>query len=177
MSTSAAAAAWQIPLDQSALGALLAKAVVSRPGPVRLIGSHLHDLAARLIADGVPVQAGVPNRRDARVLRRAARRAGGAVPPPTVGGIDVDLPFPDADLGVVVCRLEPRTFPFPRHTVRELGRIVAPDGWVVLLPGDRDSWPAGLVDAWAAAAGLAPPSDRDPGGGQPFTGAVYRPRP
>ncbi|MEV0401193.1 hypothetical protein [Actinoallomurus sp. NPDC050550] len=176
MSTPAAAAYGCSGLDDATLSTLLTKAVTRRTAPVRLVGSGLHDLAARLIADGVPVEVRVPHRRDARALRRAAHRAGGDVPTPSVGGIDVDLPFPDGTLHALVCRLDPRSFPFPRHTVRELGRALAPDGLVVVLPGERTSWPASLVDAWAAAAGLAPPDERETGGALPFTGAVYRVR-
>jgi SAM-dependent methyltransferase len=176
MSTPAAAAHGRTPLDDATIGALLTKAAARHTAPVRLVGTGLHDLAARLIADGVPVEASVPHRRDARTLRRAAQRAGGSVPAPGVGEIDVDLPFPDASLHVAVCRLDPKTFAFPRHTVRELGRALAPDSVVVVLPGGRTSWPASLVDAWAAAAGLVPPDERETGGALPFTGAVYRPR-
>jgi len=166
MSTSAAAAAGQTPLDETTLGGLLAKAVASRGGTVRLVGRRLHGLASRLIADGVPVEATVPRRRDARALRRAVRRAGGAAPEAAVADIHVGLP----------CRLDPGTFPFPRRTVRELGRAIAPYGVVVLLPGDGASWPEGLVDAWAASAGLVPHVARGMGGALPFAGAVYESR-
>lgn len=176
MSTSAASAYGCTPLDDATLGTLLAKAAGRRTASVRLVGSGLHDLAARLIADGVPVEASVPHRRDARALRRAAHREGGSVPDPAVGDIDVDLPFPDGSENVLVCRLDPKIFPFPRHTVRELRRALAPGGVVVVLPGGRTSWPASLVDAWAAAAGLAPPDERETGGALPFAGAVYQTR-
>ena len=176
MSTSAAAAAGQTPLDETTLGGLLAKAVASRGGTVRLVGRRLHGLASRLIADGVPVEATVPRRRDARALRRAVRRAGGAAPEAAVADIHVGLPFADAALDILVCRLDPGTFPFPRRTVRELGRAIAPYGVVVLLPGDGASWPEGLVDAWAASAGLVPHVARGMGGALPFAGAVYESR-
>ncbi|GAA4632220.1 hypothetical protein GCM10023196_064730 [Actinoallomurus vinaceus] len=176
MSTPAAAAFGCSGLDDATLGALLTKAAAQRTAPVRLIGSGLHDLAAGLIADGVPVETSVPHRRDAHTLRRAVRHAGGSAPALDVGELDIDLPFPDSSLAVLVCRLDPKTFPFPRHTVRELGRVLAPDGLVVVLPGDRTSWPASLVDAWAAAAGLAPPDERATGGALPFAGAVYQAR-
>ncbi|GAA4614360.1 hypothetical protein GCM10023195_62610 [Actinoallomurus liliacearum] len=176
MSTPTSAACGHAPLDDATLGTLLAGAAARRTAPVRLVGPGLHDLAARLIADGVPVEVSVPRRRDARALRRAARRAGGSVPPVGVGEIDIDLPFSAASLPVVACRLDPKTFAFPRHTVRELGRAMAPGGVVVVLPGERASWPAGLVDAWAAAAGLTPPDERETGGALPFAGAVYRAR-
>jgi SAM-dependent methyltransferase len=163
-------------VDEADLGTLLAGAAARRTAPVRLVGSGLHDLAARLIADGVSVEAALPHRRDARALRRAVHRVRGDLPAAAVGDIDIDLPFPDASLEVLVCRLEPKIFPFPRHTVREVGRVLAPGGLVILLPGERMSWPASLVDAWAAAAGLTPPEERETGGALPFAGAVYRTR-
>ncbi|GAA0372481.1 hypothetical protein NE235_34100 [Actinoallomurus spadix] len=172
--TTPTSAAYGCPLlDDATLGALLAGAAARRTAPVRLIGPGLHDLAARLTADGVPVEASVPHRRDARALRRAVQRAGGNVPPVGVGEIDIDLPFPATSVSALVCRLDPKTFAFPRHTVRELGRALEPGGVAVVLPGARSSWPAGLVDAWAAAAGLAPPDERAAGGAQPFGGAIY----
>ncbi|MCO5998886.1 hypothetical protein [Actinoallomurus rhizosphaericola] len=176
MSTPAFAAHGCPLLDDATLGALLAGAAARRAAPVRLVGPDLHDLAARLIADGVPVEASVPHRRDVRALRRAVRRAGGNVPPVDVGEVDIDLPLSAASVPVMVCRLDPKTFAFPRHTVRELGRALAPGGVVVVLPGERSSWPAGLVDAWAAAAGLTPPDERETGGALPFAGAVYQAR-
>jgi SAM-dependent methyltransferase len=163
-------------LGEAPLNTVLAGIAARRTAPVRLVGSGLHALAARLIADGVPVEAAVPRRRDARALHRAVRRVRGQLPAPAVGAIDIDLPLPDASVEVLVCLLEPKIFPFPRHTVREVGRVVTPGGLAVLLPGVRTSWPASLVDAWAAAAGLAPPEERETGGALPFAGAVYRTR-
>jgi SAM-dependent methyltransferase len=152
---------------------LLAQAVASG-GPVGLVGRRLHDLAARLLADGVRVEVTVPRRRDARALRRATRDLGGLARPPAVADVRVNLPYRDSGLDMLVCRLDPRTFPFPRHTVRELSRTLAPGGVLALLPGAKVSWPAGLVDAWAAAAGLVPLVERAVGGALPFTGAVYK---
>lgn len=157
------------PLDETFL---IARAAASSE-PVRLIGRRMHDLAARLLADGVRVEVTVPRRRDARAVRRAARDVGGLVRPPAVADIRVDLPYPDAGVELLICRLGPRTFPFPRHTVRELGRALAPGGILALLPGAKVSWPAGLVDAWAVAAGLVPPVERGVGGPHPFAGAIY----
>jgi SAM-dependent methyltransferase len=177
MNGPAAAEAGRSPLDEVALGSLLAGAATGGTGPVRLVGAHLHDLATRLVVDGVAVEAAVPGRRGARALRRALRRAGQrSALTPVVGDIGIDLPFPDSGADVLVCRLDPQTFPFPRHTVRELGRAVSPGGMVVLLTGVRPPWPAGLVDAWAASAGLAPQVERGVGGALPFAGAVYRSR-
>jgi hypothetical protein len=177
MSHSAAAAAGRTALDDATLGGLLANAMAGGAGPIRLVGARLHDLAARLITDGIPVEATVPRRRDARALRRAMRHAGRrAAVTPVISDIAVNLPFPDAGMGILVCRLDPQTFPFPRHTVRELGRAVARGGMVVLLTGDDAPWPAGLVDAWAVSAGLRPRVERGVGGALPFTGAVYRSR-
>jgi SAM-dependent methyltransferase len=162
-----------VPLDETRLGPLLS----GGNGPIRLIGAHLHTLAVRLIVDGLAVEASVPARRDARAVRRALRKAGqrGAVTP-VVGSLGIDLPFADSSLEAIVCRLDPQTFPFPRHTVRELGRAVAPAGTVVLLTGAGVPWPAGLVDAWAVSAGLAPRVERGVGGALPFGGAVYESR-
>jgi SAM-dependent methyltransferase len=167
------AAAGHVPVDEATLGPLLA----GGNGPVRLVGARLHDLAARLVTDGLAVEAVVPGRRDARALRRAMRRQGrrGALTP-VVGDIGIDLPFPDSTLDAVVCRLDPQTFPFPRHTVRELGRAVTPGGMVILLTGDQVPWPSGLVDAWAVSAGLTPRVERGVGGAVPFTGAIYASR-
>jgi SAM-dependent methyltransferase len=167
----------QVPLDEIALGGLLAGAAASGTGTIRLVGAHLHELAVRLVVDGLTVDATVPGRRGARAMRRALRRAGqrNAVSP-VVGDIGIDLPHPDRSADLLVCRLDPKTFPFPRHTVRELGRAVSPGGLVVLLTSGRGPWPAGLVDAWAASAGLAPQVERGVGGALPFTGAVYRSR-
>lgn len=160
------------PFDEIALGGLLAGA--SANGPIHLVGGRLHDLATRLVVDGLTVEATVPGRRGARAMRRALRRAGLSTAfIPVVGDIGIDLPHPDGGADVLVCRLDPRTFPFPRHTVRELGRAVSPGGLVVLLTAERAPWPSGLVDAWAAAAGLAPRTERVVGGALPFTGAVY----
>jgi SAM-dependent methyltransferase len=171
----AAEAGWD-PLDEVALGSMLAGAA-GGTGTIRLVGAHLHDLATRLVTDGLTVEATVPGRRWARALRRALRRAGRrAAVAPVVGDIGIDLPFPDSAAGVLVCRLDPQTFPFPRHTVRELGRAISPGGTVVLLTGARPPWPAGLVDAWAASAGLVPDTERGVGGALPFTGAIYRSR-
>jgi SAM-dependent methyltransferase len=165
------------PLDEIALGGLLAGAVAGEGGPVHLVGARLHDLATRLVVDGLAVEATVPGRRGARAMRRALRRSGQrAAFTPVVGDIGIDLPYPDGGANVLVCRLDPQTFPFPRHTVRELGRAVSPGGLVVLLTADKAPWPAGLVDAWAAAAGLTPQVERGVGGALPFTGAVYRSR-
>jgi SAM-dependent methyltransferase len=167
----------QDPFDELALGGLLAGATASGAGPIRLVGARLHDLATRLVVDGLAVEATVPGRRGARAMRRALRRAGRRRAfTPVVGDIGIDLPYPDGGAGVLVCRLDPRTFPFPRHTVRELGRAVSPGGLVVLLTAGRAPWPAGLVDAWAAAAGLKPQAERGIGGALPFAGAVYRSR-
>jgi SAM-dependent methyltransferase len=175
MSRPAAAEAGWDPLDEVALGSLLPVAATGGTGTIRLVGAHLHDLAARLVTDGLTVEATVPGRRSARALRRALRRAGQRdALAPVIGDIGIDLPLPDAGADVLVCRLDPRTFPFPRHTVRELGRAVSHDGTVVLLTGGRAPWPAGLVDAWAASAGLVPRVERGVGGALPFTGAVYR---
>lgn len=175
MSSPLAPEAGHGPFDEIALGALLAG--VAGTDPVRLIGAHLHDLAVRLVVDGLTVEATVPGRRGARVMRRALRHAGlRAAFAPVVGAIAIDLPYPDRSAGVLVCHLDPRTFPFPRHTVRELGRAASPGGLVVLLGPVRSPWPAGLVDAWAASAGLAPEAERGVGGALPFTGAVYRAR-
>jgi SAM-dependent methyltransferase len=172
----AAEAGWG-PLDEVALGGLLAGAA-GGTGTIGLVGAHLHDLATRLVVDGLTVEATVPGRRSARALRRALRRAGQrAAVTPAVGDIGIDLPFPDAGAGVLVCRLDPQTFPFPRHTVRELGRAIGPGGTVVLLTGSRTPWPTGLVDAWAASAGLQPDTERTGEGALPFTGAVYRSQP
>jgi SAM-dependent methyltransferase len=177
MSSPLAPETGQDSFDEIALGGLLAGAVASGAGPIRLVGPRLHDLATRLVVDGLTVEATVPGRRGARAMRRALRKAGQrAAFTPVVGDIGIDLPYPDRRAGVLVCRLHPRTFPFPRHTVRELGRAVSPGGLVVLLTADRAPWPAGLVDAWAAAAGLAPQVERGVGGALPFTGAVYRSR-
>jgi SAM-dependent methyltransferase len=165
------------PLDEIALGSLLASAASAGTGPIRLVGTHLHDLAARLVVDGLAVEATVPGRRGARALRRALRRAGQrSAFTPVVDDICVHLPFPDSMAHVLVCRLDPQTFPFPRRTVRELGRAVCPGGTVVLLTGGQVPWPAGLVDAWAVSAGLTPRPERQVGGALPFTGAVYESR-
>ncbi|GLY86285.1 hypothetical protein [Actinoallomurus iriomotensis] len=178
MNSPAAAETGWSRLDEVALGSLLATAAAAGTGPVRLVGNQLHDLAARLVVDGLPVEATVPGRRGARALRRALRRAGQrAAVAPIVANIGIDLPFSDSAAHVLVCRLDPQTFPFPRHTVRELGRAVSPGGTVVLLTGGQAPWPAGLVDAWAVSAGLAPQSERDTGGALPFAGAVYESRP
>jgi SAM-dependent methyltransferase len=150
------------PLDEALLDGLIAKS----HGPVALIGRRMHDLAARLLADGGRVEVTVPRRRDARALRRVGLA-------PAVMDIRVDLPYRDAGLSLLICRLDPRTFPFPRHTVRELGRALAPGGVLALLPGAKAAWPAGLVDAWAASAGLVPLVERGVGGALPFAGAVY----
>lgn len=164
-------------LDEVALGGLLAGTVAGGSGTIHLVGAHLHVLTARLIADGLTVEATVPRRRWARALRRELRRAGRRpVVPASVGDIGVDLPFRDAAADVLVCRLDPQTFPFPRHTVRELGRAIAPGGTVVLLTDGRAPWPTGLVDAWATSAGLVPKVERDVGGALPFTGAIYESR-
>jgi SAM-dependent methyltransferase len=177
MNGPAAAEAGRTPLDEVALGSLLARTAAEDGGPVRLVGTRLHDLAARLIVDGVAVEATVPGRRGAWALRRALRRAGRrSAVTPVVDDIGIDLPFPDGGSQLLVCRLDPQTFPFPRHTVRELGRAISPGGTVVLLSGGRAPWPAGLVDAWALSAGLAPKVERGMGGALPFTGAVYRSR-
>jgi SAM-dependent methyltransferase len=162
-------------LDEVALGSLLATAAGA--APIRLVGAHLHDLATRLVVDGLSVESTVPGRRGARRLRRALRRAGQrSAVTPVVADIGIDLPFPDSAAQVLVCRLDPQTFPFPRHTVRELGRAVRSGGTVVLLTGGQAPWPAGLVDAWAVSAGLVPQPERDTGGARPFTGAVYESR-
>jgi SAM-dependent methyltransferase len=158
------------PIDEALV---IAKAAASN-GSVALVGRRMHDLAVRLLADGVRVEVTVPRRRDARALRRAARNVGGLAHPPAVADIRVDLPYPDAGLELLICRFDPRTFPFPRHTVRELGRALTPGGVLALLPGAKVSWPAGLVDAWAAAAGLAPLVERGVGGPHPFAGAIYK---
>lgn len=164
------------PLDEIALGGLLARAAGA--DPVRLVGAHLHDLAVRLVVDGLTVEATVPGRRGARAMRRALRRAGQRTAlAPVAGDIGIDLPHPDRSASVLVCRLDPQTFPFPRHTVRELSRAVRPGGLVVVLATERSPWPAGLVDAWAASAGLTPETERSVGGPLPFTGAIYRTRP
>jgi SAM-dependent methyltransferase len=177
MTGPAAAEAGRTPLDEVTLGGFLAGAAAGGTGTIRLVGAHLHDLAARLVVDGLTVEATVPRRRSARALRRALRRAGQrSAVSAVVGDIGIDLPFADGTADVLVCRLDPRTFPFPRRTVRELGRAIAPGGTVVLLTGDRAPWPAGLVDAWAASAGLEPQVERGVGGALPFTGAVYRSR-
>jgi SAM-dependent methyltransferase len=176
MTRSAAAAAGHTPLDDVALAGVIARAAAGETGPVRLVGAGLHGLAAQLISDGVPVEATVSGRRDGRAFRRAARHAGRTVAVPVIRDVRIDLPFPDAGLDVIVCRLDPRTFPFPRRTVRELGRAVAPGGMVVVLAGDRMPWPAGLVDAWAVSAGLVPRDDRSIGGALRFAGAVYESR-
>lgn len=173
----AAAETGRTPLDEIALGGLLAGAAARGSGTVRLVGAHLHDLATRLVTDGVTVEATVPGRRWARAHRRALRRADQrSAFVPVVGDIGIDLPFPDSGADVLVCRLDPQTFPFPRHTVRELGRAISPGGTVVLLTGGQAPWPAGLVDAWAVAAGLAPKAERRAGGALPFVGAVYNAR-
>jgi SAM-dependent methyltransferase len=176
MTGPAAAEAGRTPLDEVSLGGLLARAT-GGTGTVQLVGAHLDDLAARLVVDGMTVAATVPRRRAARTLRRSLRRAGqrGAIAP-VVGDIGIDLPFPDDGAPALVCRLDPQTFPFPRRTVRELGRAVGPGGIVVLLTGERAPWPIGLVDAWAASAGLVPQVERSVGGALPFTGAIYRSR-
>lgn len=158
------------PIDEALV---IAKATAGK-GPVALIGRRIHDLAARLLADGVGVEVTVPRRRDARALRRAIRDAGGLARPPAVADLRVDLPYPDAGLELLICRLDPRTFPFPRHTVRELGRALTPGGVLALLSGAKVSWPAGLVDAWAVSAGLVPLVERGVGGPHPFAGAIYR---
>lgn len=164
------------PLDEIALGGLLAGAAAT--GTIRLVGARLHDLAVLLVVDGLAVEATVPGRRGARAMRRALRRAGQRTAfAPVVGDIGINLPYPDGAADVLVCRLDPQTFPFPRHTVRELGRSVSPGGLVVLLTVDRAPWPAGLVDAWAAASGLTPEVERGVGGALPFTGAIYRANP
>jgi SAM-dependent methyltransferase len=175
MNGPAAAEAGRSPLDEIALGSLLATAAGT--GPIRLVGAHLHDLAARLVVDGLTVEATVPGRRPARALRRALKRAGQRTAiAPVIGDIGINLPFPDSGADVLVCRLDPQTFPFPRHTVRELGRAIGPGGMVVLLTGARSPWPSGLVDAWAGSAGLVPQVERGVGGALPFTGAVYESR-
>ncbi|MDN3357390.1 methyltransferase domain-containing protein [Actinomadura sp. DC4] len=177
MNGPAAAETGRSPLDEVALGSLLAGAAANGNGTVQLVGAHLQDLAARLVADGVTVEATVPGRRWARASRRALRRAGQrSAYVPVVGDIGIDLPFPDSGTDVLVCRLDPQTFPFPRHTVRELGRAITPGGTVVLLAGGQAPWPAGLVDAWAVSAGLAPKVERGVGGAVPFTGSVYESR-
>ncbi|WP_329255299.1 methyltransferase domain-containing protein [Actinoallomurus sp. NBC_01490] len=174
MNSPAAAEAGRNRLDEVALGSLLATVAATGTGPVRLVGAHLHDLATRLVVDGLSVEATVPGRRGARALRRALRRAGQrSAVTPVVADIGIDLPFADSAAHVLVCRLDPQTFPFPRHTVRELGRAVSPGGTVVLLTGGQAPWPAGLVDAWAVSAGLTPRPERDTGGARPFTGAVF----
>jgi SAM-dependent methyltransferase len=173
----AAAETGRTPLDEVALGSLLAGAAAGDTTTIRLVGAHLHDLAVRLVVDGLTVEATVPGRRGARTLRKALRRAGQrSALDPVVGDIGIDLPFPDSGADVLVCRLDPQTFPFPRHTVRELGRAISPGGTVVLLTGGQAPWPAGLVDAWAVSAGLAPKIERGVGGALPFTGAVYESR-
>lgn len=171
MSSPAAAHAAGIQLlDEATLGVLLTKAVASRTGPVRLVGPRLHQLAAHLTADGIAVSATAPGRRHARALRRTGA-------PVTVTDLRLDLPYDDSSIDVLVCHLGPRTFPFPRRTVRELGRAVAPGGLVFLLPDGRSPWPRGLVDAWAAAAGLLPCRDNGADTAQSFSGAIYEPRP
>jgi SAM-dependent methyltransferase len=163
--------------DEVTLGSLLATAVAGGTDPIRLVGAGLHDLTTRLVVDGLAVETTVPGRRGARALRRALRRAGQrSAVTPVVADIGIDLPFDDSAAQVLVCRLDPQTFPFPRHTVRELGRAARPGGTVVLLAGGQSPWPAGLVDAWAVSAGLAPQADRETGGALPFTGAVYESR-
>jgi SAM-dependent methyltransferase len=149
------------PIDE----ALLTRAMASH-GPVALVGRRMRDLTLRLLADGVRVEVTVPRRRDAYALRRATRDT-------RVADLRLDLPYPDGGLDLLICRLDPRTFPFPRRTVRELGRALAPGGVLALLPGAKASWPAGLVDAWAASAGLVPLVERGVGGALPFAGAVY----
>jgi SAM-dependent methyltransferase len=160
-------------LDDAAVGGLLAAALADRSGPVRLIGAHLHDLAVRLAGDAVPIELIVPGRRDARAYRRALRQAGTTAAAPVTADIRVDLPIEAATMDAVVCRLDPRTFPFPRHTVRELGRTLAPGGLIVLLAGVDVPWPSGLVDAWTASAGLVPRIRRRADVALPFAGAVY----
>jgi SAM-dependent methyltransferase len=155
-------------LDDATVKSLL----IGRSTPVRLVGARLHDLAVRLLADAVPVEFIAPRRRDARAYRRAVRHAGATAAAPVVTDVRVELPGDDGSREAIVCRLDPATFPFPRHTVRELGRVIAPGGLIVLLTGDKTPWPAGLVDAWAASAGLAPTVRRS--GALPFVGAVYR---
>ncbi len=157
--------------------ALLTNTVAGRTGPVRVLGPGLHEVAARLIADGVEIEATVPGRRESRAYRRALRRAGCTAPRPTTADLRVELPVADAAFDVLICRLDPRAFPFPRHTVRELGRAVAPRGVVVLLSTANAPWPTGLVDAWAASANLFPQEEaRDTTASSPFSGSVYEPR-
>lgn len=176
MSASPAAASDLTPLDEATLGNFVINAVTTRSGSVRLVGSGLHDLAVRLLGDGVQVEMVVPGRRDARAFRRALRDSDCApAVTPVVADLRVDLPQTGTPC-VLVCRLDPRTFPFPRHTVRQLGRAVTPGGLVVLLPSGEVPWPTGLVDAWAASAGLAPEEHRGVGGPLPFAGAVYESR-
>lgn len=160
-------------LDDAAIGSLLTAALADRPGPVRLIGTSLHELAVLLAGDAVPVELIVPGRREARAYRRALRQAGTTAAAPVMADIRVDLPFEAATMDAVVCRLDPRTFPFPRRTVRELGRALAPGGLIVLLAGRDVPWPSGLVDAWTTSAGLIPRIRRRADVALPFTGAVY----
>ncbi len=157
------------PYDDVSLGITLA----CRARPVQIVGPGLHGLAARLIADGVSVGMTVSSRRDTRAFRRALRHAGCTADAPAMADLRIDLPVADAGFDILVCRLDPRAFPFPRRTVRELGRAVAPGGIVVLLPGAEVPWPTGLVDAWAASARLTPHPGRDATAASPFAGSVY----
>ena len=157
------------PFEDAALGITLA----GRARPVQIVGPGLHGLAIRLISDGVSVGITVSSRRDTRAFRRALRHAGCTAGAPTVADLRIDLPVADAAYDVLVCRLDPRAFPFPRHTVRELGRALAPGGLMALLPGAEAPWPTGLVDTWAASANLAPRPGRDTEPASPFAGSLY----
>lgn len=83
------------------------------------------------------------------MLRRARRRARELNLTATLRVADVEhLPFDDASFDTVVCALGLCSIPRPEAAVREMARVLAPGGSLLLLDHVGSSWPPVWVAQW-----------------------------
>ncbi len=83
------------------------------------------------------------------MLRRARRRAAELGLTPAFRVADVEhLPFTDASFDTVVCALGLCSIPRPDVAVREMARLLAPGGSLLLLDHIGSSWPPVWVAQW-----------------------------
>jgi enediyne biosynthesis protein CalE5 len=79
-----------------------------------------------------------------------------------------DLPFPDESFDVVTCRFGVMFFPDPARALREVRRVLKPDGRVALLawgPREQNPYVSAAADVLSKRVQLPPPAPDAP---QPF---------
>lgn len=85
------------------------------------------------------------------MLERARTRAAELGVDVTLRTADAELlPFDDGSFDTVLCALSLCTIPDPRAAIREMHRVLAPGGTLLLMDHIRSSWPPIRAGQWLA---------------------------